>query len=128
MSRGLAAGDLNDDGRVDIVITNANDMAELLENRIENANHWLGIELQGLPGNPYGVGARVQLQVAERRLTREVRSGGSFMAQPDMRLHFGLGSFDSEVSVEIVWPNGRRQREKTAELDRYWRIDYRVER
>jgi len=128
VSRSLAAGDLNDDGRVDIVITNANDMAELLENRIENANHWLGIELQGFPGNPYGVGARVQLQVAERRLAREVRSGGSFMAQPDMRLHFGLGSFDSEVSVEIVWPNGRRQREKTAELDRYWRIDYRVER
>ena len=128
VSRGLAAGDLNDDGRIDLVITNANGVAELLENRLENGNHWLGIELQGLAGNPYGVGARVELQAAGRRLAREVRSGGSFMAQPDMRLHFGLGAFDSEVSVEIVWPNGRRQREKTDELDRYWRIDYRVER
>jgi len=134
VSRGVAVADWNDDGRPDLLITNSNDVAELLENRVENDHRWLGIELRGPPANPFAIGARVELAAGGRRQVREVRSGGGVLTQGDLRLLFGLGTVDPEketekeaVAVEIRWPDGHRQRESTRELDRYWRISYRGE-
>ena len=124
VSRGLAVADWNDDGRLDVLVTNVGQGIDLFENRLENGHHWLGLALEGPPRNRFAIGARVELQVGERRLGGEVRSGGSFMTQSDLRLHFGLGKHAGEVTATIVWPDGRRQEERTAQIDRYWRIRY----
>ncbi len=125
VSRGLAVGDWNDDGRLDLLITNTNDGVDLLENRLETDRHWLGIELHGAASNRFAIGARVELSAGGKRQLREVRSGGGFEAQSDLRLHFGLGQHSGPVTVEIRWSDGRRQRETTTALDRYWTIRYR---
>jgi hypothetical protein len=125
VSRALAVGDVDDDGRLDLLITNTNDPPGLLVNRVENGNRWLGLKLEGPAPNPFAVGARVTLRAGDRRLVREVRSGGSFMAQPDLRLHFGLGRHDGPVELEMRWPDGRVQLEKVTEVDRYHTVRYR---
>ena len=123
VSRALAVGDWNDDGRLDLLITHTNGPAELLENRM-TAGHWLGIDLRGPPANPFAIGAKVTVKAGELKLSREVRSGGSVMSQSDLRLHFGLGDFQGEVDVAIRWPDGKRQVARTGRLDRYWKIEY----
>ncbi len=127
VSRGLAVGDWNDDGRLDLVINNTNAGVDLLENRRQTAHHWLGLALRGPAANPFAIGARVELAAGGKRQLGEVRSGGGFQSQFDLRLHFGLGEHRGPVAVDIRWPDGHRQRETTAELDRYWTIRYRKE-
>jgi len=124
VSRGLAVADWNDDGRLDLLVTNVEEGVDLFENRIENEHHWLGLVLEGPPENRFAIGARVELRVGDRRMVRDVRSGGSFMTQSDLRLHFGLGTFAGEVSAVVEWPDGTRQVERAAQLDRYWRVQY----
>ena len=125
VSRGLAVGDFNNDGRPDLLITNSNDSPALLENRIETTNRWLGLDLRGPAANPFAVGARVELRSGDRRQVREVRSGGGVLTQGDRRLLFGLGAGAESVELEIRWPDGLVQRESTRGLDRYWRIEQR---
>ena len=124
VSRGLAAGDWNDDGRLDLLITNNNGGVDLLENR-KKGGGWLGLVLRGPQANPFAIGARVELVAGSKRQQREVTSGGGFQSQGDLRLHFGLGDHRGPVTVEVHWPGGGRQKETTAELDRYWTIRYR---
>ena len=124
VSRALAVGDVDDDGRLDLLVTNTNGPAEILFNRRDSGNHWLRLELQGPSSNPFAIGARVFLTTGDRRQLREVRSGGSFLAQGDLRPHFGLGTHSGEVSVEIHWPDGKTSRHTTAELDRVWKIEH----
>ncbi len=125
VSRGLAVGDWNDDGRLDLLITNTNAGVDLLENRVDAGGGWLGLELRGPPANPFAIGARVELTAGGKRQQREVASGGGFQSQGDLRLHFGLGDHRGPVRVEVHWPGGDRQLETIGELDRYWRIRYR---
>lgn len=124
VSRALAVGDMDNDGRLDLLITNTNDTVDLLHNRMQTGNHWLGIRLQGPEDNRPALGARVTLKMGKRPLSREVRSGGSFMAQSDLRLHFGLGKTEGPVEVHIQWPDGTIQTERTADVNRYWTIRY----
>jgi hypothetical protein len=125
VSRALAQGDFDDDGRIDLLVTNTNDPIDLLHNGRQTGRHWLGLVLRGPAANPFAIGARATLTLAGKRQVREVRSGGSFLAQSDLRPHFGLGSHQGPVTVEIRWPDGRVQRETTDTLDRYWTIEYR---
>ncbi len=125
VSRGLAVGDFDNDGRPDLLITHSNDAPTLLENRVATKNRWLGLDLRGPAANPFAVGARVELRSGERRQVREVRSGGGVLTQGDPRLLFGLGAGVESVDVEIRWPDGHVQRESTRALDRYWRIEQR---
>ncbi len=124
-SRGLAVADWNSDGRLDLLVTNTNAPAELLENRVGNAHHWVGIELVGGPANRPALGARVVLTADSRRQIREVASGGSFLVQGDLRLHFGLAGYSGAVEAEVRWPDGSVQKETLARVDRYWRIERR---
>jgi hypothetical protein len=124
VSRGLAVGDFNDDGRLDLLFTNTNDRVELLENRLETPNHWLGIRLVGPKQNRFAIGARAVVRLGERQLVREVRSGGSFQSQADLRLHFGLGDHQGPVTVEIIWPDWRRQTVTIETVDRYVDVHY----
>ena len=125
VSRGLAVGDWNDDGRLDLLITNTNDVVDVLENQLVNGNRWLGVVLRGPRSNHFAIGARVDLRAGDIFTTREIRSGGSFLAQSDLRLHFGLGLFQGTVFMTIYWPDGKVQTEKTDQLNKYMEIMYR---
>ncbi|MBZ0112533.1 MAG: CRTAC1 family protein [Thermoanaerobaculia bacterium] len=124
VSRGLAVGDWNDDGQLDILIVNTNAAIDLLENQVENGNHWIGFELQGPPNNRLGLGATVILESGDRRQIRTVQSGGSFQSQSDLRLHFGLGKSSGPVDITILWPGGKRQSSSLREVDRYTKLLY----
>jgi enediyne biosynthesis protein E4 len=105
--RGLAIGDLFNDGRIDAVVNNLSDFPMLLVNVASNKNHWLGLRLVGTTSNKDGIGSRVTLHGAKRTWVDEVRSGSSFNSSNDLRLHFGLGASPGVTSIEIRWPNGR---------------------
>ncbi|MFY9949229.1 MAG: CRTAC1 family protein, partial [Candidatus Sulfotelmatobacter sp.] len=105
-SRGLAVGDLWNDGRVSAVISNMNAMPSLLVNQIRNPNHWIAIRLIGTRSNRDGIGARISVKTSNRTLVDEVRSGSSYISNSDMRVHFGLGSAAKIEWVEIRWPSG----------------------
>ena len=108
LGRGLAAGDLDNDGRVDLVIVSAGGPLAYFHNR-GPAGHWLALKLEGLaPGsNRDGVGARVTVTSGGRRQVSERIGGGSFLSASDGRLHFGLGEAVAVESVEVRWPSGR---------------------
>jgi enediyne biosynthesis protein E4 len=108
-SRGLAVGDLWNDGRLEAVINNVSDYPLLLVNLAPNNNHWLGIHLIGVASNRDAIGARVTVHGSARVWVDEVRSGSSYSSNNDMRLHFGLGHATSVASIEVRWPSGRNE-------------------
>jgi len=109
-SRGLAVGDLWNDGRMSAVISNMNAVPSLLVNQVHNANHWVAIQTVGTKSNRDGIGARVRVKTASRILVDEVRSGSSYISSSDRRVHFGLGKTQKIEWVEIRWPSGWTER------------------
>jgi hypothetical protein len=105
-SRGLAIGDLWNDGRQEAVINNVSDYPMLLVNRATNKKHWLGVRLVGVKSNRDGIGARVMV-TASRVMVDEVRSGSSYSSNNDIRLHFGLGDATRVSRIEVRWPSGQ---------------------
>jgi enediyne biosynthesis protein E4 len=108
-SRGLAIGDLWNDGRISAVITNLNAVPSLLVNQVRSANHWIAIRTVGTKSNRDGIGARISVTAGARTLVDEVRSGSSYNSSSDMRVHFGLGSATKANSVQIRWPSGLQE-------------------
>ena len=123
VSRGAALGDYDNDGDVDILVTNSNSRATLLRNDGGNDNHWLGIGLSGVSSNRNGIGARVTVVAGERTQIREVRSGGSYMSAHDLRLLIGTGVHLRVERVEVRWPSGVVQELKNVQADRYLVIE-----
>ncbi|HEY6768837.1 MAG TPA: CRTAC1 family protein [Candidatus Sulfotelmatobacter sp.] len=109
-SRGLAVGDLWNDGRMSAVISNMNAAPSLLVNQIRNGNHWIAIHAVGTKSNRDGIGARIRVKTASRILVDEVRSGSSYSSSSDMRVHFGLGAATKVEWIEIRWPSGLIER------------------
>jgi hypothetical protein len=109
-SRGLAVGDLWNDGRMSAVISNMNAAPSLLVNQIRNSNHWIAIRTVGTKSNRDGIGARIRVKTPSRILVDEVRSGSSYDSNSDMRVHFGLGAATKIEWVEIRWPSGLEER------------------
>jgi len=105
-SRGLAVGDLWNDGRISAVITNLNAAPSLLVNQVRNSNHWIAIRTVGTKSNRDGIGARISVKAGARTLVDEVRSGSSYNSSSDMRVHFGLGSATKVDSLLVRWPSG----------------------
>jgi hypothetical protein len=106
-SRGVAFGDYDNDGDVDIVINNMNDLPTLLRNDGGNKNRWLKVKTIGTRSNRSGIGARVRVVAGQHVQIDEVRSGGSYISQNDLRLHFGMGAIEQADAVEIRWPSGQ---------------------
>jgi hypothetical protein len=105
-ARGLAVGDIWNDGRMSAVISNMGEHPSLLVNQQKTTNHWIGIRTVGTKSNRDGIGARVSVKAGGRMQVNETRSGSSYISNSDMRLHFGLGATDKIDSVEIRWPSG----------------------
>ena len=121
VSRGGAFGDFDNDGDLDILITNSNDTPDLLRNESRNSNHWLMIETVGTQSNRDGIGARVKVVTDSISQIREVKSGSSYLSQSDMRLHFGLGEASVAKLIEIQWPSGLIERFENVKADQVLR-------
>ena len=107
-SRGAAVGDLDNDGSLEVVVNNMNDAPSVLKNSGERGN-WIILQMLGRQSNRSGIGARVTLVAENRKQLDEVRSGGSYISQNDLRLHFGIGSGVSVERIEVAWPSGRKE-------------------
>ena len=108
VARGMAYGDLLNDGSVDIVINNLNSTPNLLVNRGKKGN-WIAVKLIGTTSNRDAVGARVEVKAGTLDQMAELRSGCCYLSQSDMRLHFGLGSAQKVNAVEVRWPSGKNE-------------------
>jgi hypothetical protein len=112
-SRGLAIGDFDNDGDLDILIMNMNEPPSLLRNDVTGNGHWLKVLLVGVTSNRSAIGAQVVATYGDRRQAKAVLAQSSYLSSNDRRLHFGLGP-ETTANLEIRWPNG--QQEKVADV------------
>jgi hypothetical protein len=117
-ARGCAFGDLDNDGDTDILINNMNDLPSLFRCDRSNQNHWIKIRLVGVKSNRSGIGARIRCVAGGRTQIDEVRSGGSYFSQNDLRVHFGLGPVKKIDRIEISWPSGKLDALENLSVDR----------
>jgi enediyne biosynthesis protein E4 len=120
-SRGMAIGDFNNDGAVDVVVCINDGAPLLLRNNVGSLNHWLGIKLVGKKANPDAVGARITDQSGDLKRSRIKVGGGSYLSSHDPRLVLGLGPRTSIDWLEVKWPlpSGRVERFTELPIDRY---------
>jgi len=123
-ARGLAVGDIDNDGDPDVVITRLNERPLLLRNNAGQDSRWIGFELQGTKSNRDAIGARITLTAGGRRLVRWITGGTSYLCSSDKRVLVGLGRTArfTRVDVEILWPSGVAQRLVNLQPNRYYRI------
>lgn len=107
VSRGTAIGDYDNDGDIDILVTNCNQKPDLLQNVIGNKNNWIQIQLEGKESNRSGIGAKIKVVTGTHTQYREVQSGGSYLSFHDLRAHFGIGKAEQIDILEIRWPSGK---------------------
>jgi hypothetical protein len=110
-SRGAAFGDYDNDGAVEVLINNQNEPPSLLRQMRTPSGNWITLKLEGVKSNRSAIGARVKVTAGSLVQTAEVRSGGSYLSQDDLRLHFGLGAATRVDRVDINWPSGVHQTE-----------------
>jgi hypothetical protein len=115
--RGLATGDLNNDGRVDAVVATNDGAAHVLRNETKNGNHWIILKLTGHRSNRDGIGAVVHVVTAKGGQWGTVTTASSYLSSSDRRLHFGLGKESVIESLEIRWPSGVVQKLENVKAD-----------
>jgi enediyne biosynthesis protein E4 len=117
-SRGAAFGDIDNDGVMEVIINNQGEAPSLLKQKQSPPGHWVILQLVGTRSNRSAIGAHVKLRADGHTQTGEVRSGGSYLSQSDLRLHFGIGPATSIDQLEIAWPSGARQVLKNQQCER----------
>jgi hypothetical protein len=106
VSRGLAVGDLDNDGRLDVVINDLDGSPQVLRNEIGTRGNWISVKLKGRGRNTGAIGAVVTARAGTLVQKRLVQSGSSYISQEDKRLHFGLGKAAEVEAIEVAWPDG----------------------
>jgi enediyne biosynthesis protein E4 len=109
-ARGAAFGDIDNDGFVDVAIANVNDRPDLYRVTGDPSRHWIALKLVGTSSNRNAIGARVHIVAGGVEQWQEVRGGGSYLSQNDLRVHFGLARATIVDRLEVRWPNGREER------------------
>ena len=109
-------------GNIDIVVLNVGEPPMLLLNTNNNGNHRVLFKLEGTKSNRAAIGARVTIHAAGMTQFDEVRGGGSYLSQNDLRLHFGLGAATKMESVEVRWPNGNTETFKDVAADKIYTV------
>jgi enediyne biosynthesis protein E4 len=123
-SRGAAFGDLDNDGDLDVVVSNCNEGASILRNDGGNHNHWIALELRGKRSNRDGIGAQVTLISASGRVQHNmVSTAASYLSTNDRRVFFGLGGEGSIQQIQIRWPSGQSQRIDHPKADQFLKIE-----
>ena len=122
-ARGMAIGDLDNDGRLDAVVTTNDGPAHVLHNETSNSNHWLLLKLVGRRSNRDAFGAEVAITTALGPQYATVSTAGSYLSASDKRVHFGLGKETTVQKIEIRWPSGLRQTLKDVYADQILQID-----
>ena len=109
VGRSTAFGDYDNDGDIDLLVTNCNQSVILLRNDGGNANNWLAIKLTGTKSNRDGIGARILLTLENETRLGEVQSAASYLSANDLRVYFGLGEKTRVDQIIIYWPSGIKQ-------------------
>ncbi len=122
VSRGLAVGDLFNDGHLELVVENLEGSPMILRTEGGEHNHWVSLSLRGVESNRLALNARVRITAGDLVQTDEVRSGGSYISQNDLRLHFGLGKHEQIDTIEIIWPSGAKETWSKLSPDRFYTI------
>jgi enediyne biosynthesis protein E4 len=120
--RGTAFGDINNDGKLDVVVFNADGPPSVFLNETKNANHRVLFRLVGTKSNRAAIGARVRVTTPKMTQIDEVHAGGSYNSTSDTRLHFGLGSEPTMNKIEVYWPSGLRQQFHDVPADAIYEI------
>jgi len=115
-------GDLFNDGQVDVVIEDIDGAPRILRNRGVPVRHWVSFELAGTKSNRLAIGARIKITADGMTQTEQIRSGGSYLSQSDLRVHFGLGAATKIDSVEIRWPSGARDTITNLAADKFYSV------
>ena len=120
VSRGLAVGDLFNDGKMEAVVENLVGQPMILRPEAGPPNHWISFQLQGVKCNRLALNARVRATAGDLVQLDEVRSGGGYLSQNDLRLHFGLGSHTRLDKAEVLWPDGTKEILTNLAADRFY--------
>ena len=123
LGRGLAIGDIDNDGRIDVVISTNDGPAHILHNETSTQNHWLTLNLIGHKSNRDAIGAEVKLTTSKGPQFATVTTTGSYLSSSDKRIHFGLGRETTAQSIEIRWPSGALQKLTNVHADQILQID-----
>jgi enediyne biosynthesis protein E4 len=122
VSRGLAVGDLFNDGKMDLVVEDLVGKPMVLRNHGVSGRHWVSFELAGTKSNRMAIGARLKLVAGGMTQSEEIHSGGSYLSQSDTRAHFGLGSSTRIDSLEIRWPSGKVETLGPLDGDKFYSV------
>jgi enediyne biosynthesis protein E4 len=116
-ARGMAIGDIDNDGKIDVVVTENDGPAWILRNETPTHNHWITLKLVGVTSNKDGIGAQIKITTATGDQYATATTSGSYQSSSDKRVHFGLGSVKEATQVEIRWPSGIKQVLKNVPAD-----------
>ncbi|MGD0442758.1 MAG: CRTAC1 family protein [Edaphobacter sp.] len=120
VSRGLAVGDLFNNGNLDVVIETLDGSPVILKNAGVSGRHWVSFELAGVASNRMALNARVRIVADGVTQTEEIHSGGSYLSQNDTRVHFGLGTANKIDSLDIIWPSGKVEKLSNLAADKFY--------